>query len=367
MTGTTHPTPEQIARYRQRVAPPDELIEVDRHIGTCDQCHALVNPGNVAHMVTLVADEHEHLSYEELERYVDGEADDIDRELVRAHTEECEVCRRELADLSSARESLRGTVPPTSRGQRAWLLVAATVAIVVAGAAIVLLFPRAGTPLAPQTVSSPAVPQPPPADALPATLRARVNEVLRTGALKKPDVLAVLAGDSSGVRGTGDAASFSLERPVATAVVDARPQFRWTPLRGATSYSVTIVDNETGAIAATGSTDFNSWPPPHPLPRGRTYAWQVKARRGLREITVPRPPRPEALFRVASDQEAAEVSSWSKAGHLAAGILFAEHGFLDDAERELQLAADAGEARATTLLTEMRSWRALPNRRGALY
>jgi hypothetical protein len=84
----------------------------------------------------------------------------------------------------------------------------------------------------------------------------------------------------------------------------------------------------------------------------------VKANRDRETVIEPRPPHREALFRVASVAEAGEWGKAVKGDHLAAGIALAENGFLDDAERELQLASHSGDSRAADFLAQVRSWRA---------
>jgi anti-sigma factor RsiW len=48
----------------------------------------------------------EHLTYEELEAFVDGRADALERQLVEAHVELCARCSGELLDLAATRDAL---------------------------------------------------------------------------------------------------------------------------------------------------------------------------------------------------------------------------------------------------------------------
>jgi hypothetical protein len=94
----------------------------------------------------------------------------------------------------------------------------------------------------------------------------------------------------------------------------------------------------------------------------------VQARRGDDEIVAPVPPAPEARFRVLSQAEAARVSDVrSRYGesHLVRGILLAQAGVLDDAERELVslVEANAGIAEVQRLLDSLREQRKPLSRR----
>jgi hypothetical protein len=256
--------------------------------------------------------------------------------LIDGHVEECELCRNELADLTRVRHSIR-TAPAATHAAR-WLPVAAIVVLALVGG---LLFLRQESRTGQRAAGPAAQRHPPPA------APARIE------ALAKPAIVSSLSGQSSIL--LGDAATgptFALLAPVGTVVIDGRPRLEWAPLPRAGSYTVTIADAATGAIAASGSTGETSWQPPAPLAPGSTYSWQVTAHRGEVTVTSPRPPAPEALFRVAQRDEIAAMESWPREDHVRRGILFANQGFLDDAERELRLGG------AGALLAEVRSWRA---------
>ena len=71
---------------------------------------------------------------------------------------------------------------------------------------------------------------------------------------------------------------------------------------------------------------------------------------------MPQPADPEALFQIATRQQAVEIETLPE-DHLARAIALAQMGVLDDAERELRLAFDGGTPRADHLLRQVRSWR----------
>ena len=179
--------------------------------------------------------------------------------------------------------------------------------------------------------------------------------------------LPALIGDLRGTSGTlmsgvSGASSFQLVRPLATVVETDRPTFEWTRLQRATAYVVAVFDLEFNKVAESPRLAATAWQPPAPLARGRTYMWQVEALRGDEEIVVPAPPGPEARFRVLSQVEAARLADVrSRYGdfHLVRGILLAQAGSLDEAERELAslVEANPGIAEAQRLLDSLREQR----------
>ncbi len=101
-----HLDAEALDRYRRRVSPPAELLAVDAHIATCDRCYDAVR-ADVNAIDLPPADGHAHLTYEELEAFVDGRGDAVDRELISAHVGVCTTCASELTDLAALRDALR--------------------------------------------------------------------------------------------------------------------------------------------------------------------------------------------------------------------------------------------------------------------
>jgi hypothetical protein len=332
-----HPTPEQIDRYRTRVAPADELIAVDQHLAECDRCHATLArvATRQAGLPVLQTDsgESEHLTYEEMEQWLDGRADDVERELIEGHRDICDLCRNELADLARVRDAMRGAERGASKQgtfARVLLPIAAIIAIAAVGGLLLLQKDLEDT-------------------------RSRLSGQPGLPVLQRPAVIADLAGNASALRNGEDAhATFSLMQPVATVVLDPRPQLRWEPVAGAGSYTVTVVDADTGEVSFTGVSRTDSLQLDRSLERGRPYSWQVAAHRGDEVITAPRPPTPEVRFRVATKEQADAIAALPKEAHLQRGISLAKLGILDDAERELTLAR---EPEARGLLDRVRSWR----------
>lgn len=316
----THPTAGQLESYRRRTAAPADLLEVDAHIASCDRCFAAVR-----------ADA--HLTFEQLSAYVTRGGE---RALVERHIALCEPCRGEVNDLLRLRDAMR---PP--RRRLPWLAAAAALLAVVF---LAVWWSRREAP-APDAPPAVQTAQAPPPSAAPP----------REIALQKPAIVGELVPEERVLRGAARR-PFTLHAPVATVVLEDRPQFAWAATKSATSYEVVVADLQTSAVAATGASDTPAWRPDKPLPRGRTYAWQVTAHTGLESIMSPGHTGPEARFHVAT--AAAVTAVEAQTTPLDRGVAMAEHGALDDAERELQRAAEGGETRAAPLLAQVRAWRA---------
>jgi hypothetical protein len=195
---------------------------------------------------------------------------------------------------------------------------------------------------------------------LPETQRWAVAFAMRSGRLDPPWQIAgsrpVLRGDAPVLPG------FALRSPVATAVL-GQPAFRWTPLAGGETYQVKVFDANLAPAVESGAVSGTEWRPSRPLPPG-VYVWQVAARRAGEDRIAPGPGSPPARFRVLLAEQARSIESDVKAAggsHLALGILYANHGLVVEAERELEqvVAANPRSATARSLLASVRLWRAL--------
>ena len=199
------------------------------------------------------------------------------------------------------------------------------------------------------------------------SLRSEVRrmEARQPERLQRPAEIADLLAGGAVLRGPAAAPRLLPRSPLATAVLDGRPTFRWSPLPDAVTYRVTVFDRDFNPVADSGPVSSAEWRPARPLPAGAVYAWQVKARRGGGELTAPGPGSPQALFRVLAADRAAAIGRAARetgGSHLALGLLYARAGLLDDAERELSEAvreSPAAEA-PRELLATVRSWRPAP-------
>jgi hypothetical protein len=339
---STHPTAEQLERYRRRVASPDETRDVDAHVASCDRCWGMVRvDANPA--IVLPAT---HLTYDELEAYVDGRADLDDRAIVAEHVAQCAACREELADLTQVQNAGRASARPGRLKPALRLAAAAAMVMLVALGAWVWLTKSDGK-TGPEAANQPAVRRAMPPVAKPP----RTPDAVRALALVKPAIVDTLVRREGVLRGS-TAPAFRLQAPVGTVVLDDRPNFRWEAAPDAKSYDVAVADVESGSVAASGSCDTTWWRSAEPLRRGRTYSWQVTAHTAAgTAVVAPGPTAPEALFHVADEVETLPAEP------LERGVALANLGVLDEAEQSLERAAQNGAPNAAELLEEVRSWR----------
>lgn len=172
-----------------------------------------------------------------------------------------------------------------------------------------------------------------------------ITTALTTERIKTPPVLAELLPKSGTLMGSAEGpGSFALLSPIGTVVLTDRPTLRWHSLSGASGYIVSVLDSNANEVASSQSLTTTAWKVPHPLERGRSYSWQVRALKGGAEIRLPAPAAPDAKFRVLEQAKTDELERGKQSygnSRLVSGVLYAEAGLLDDAERELDALARA--------------------------
>jgi hypothetical protein len=350
-----HLSEEQIARYRERRTPPEQFLQVDDHVSQCAECRerlASANDLRAGLQRTDVASQGEHLAYEQLEAYVDGKMSEADRELAQTHLESCPTCSADVRDLQTFKAELAG---PKDQSKGGWWsafvamwLTRRRVAFAVTMAAVIVLavelgkrqmgpphgIPSSGTANSTRTETLLAIKTMSPEE------QAAVLEAISQQNIKTPVVLVGLRGPKETLLSEShEGARFEVLQPLGEVVLDARPLFRWQPLAGAISYSVAIFDPHLNPVQSSPALGTTQWSAAKPLPRGQTYLWQVTAKLSNGQmVSSPRPPNPEARFRVLDQTKADELSQFQAAhpeAHLALGILYAEAGMLEQAGHEL--------------------------------
>lgn len=180
-------------------------------------------------------------------------------------------------------------------------------------------------------------------EGVPPEARQAVSRALRSRRIESPSVLKGLGEDEGGtLMGGGGAAgaSFAPRWPVIKVVRETNPTFSWSPLAGAKSYRVSVVDSKFKPVAQSLPLDQLSWTTDASLARGAVYSWQVTATMADgTEITAPAAPAPQARFRVLDADAHDRLARLEKAApnsRLARGVAYAQAGLLDEAEAELK-------------------------------
>ncbi len=179
------------------------------------------------------------------------------------------------------------------------------------------------------------------ADDLPAGYQDLLKKALSGQRIEKSSQLQGLTRPPSALMGSNDPArEFSVIEPGGNVLMNDRPTFRWSKMEGATGYVVEVYDEQFKLVSSSPQVADFSWTAPQALPRGHVYSWQIKAIKDGQEITSPRPPAPQAKFRVLDQAKANELTRAKRAygsSHLMLGMLYAEAGLLKEAEAELRL------------------------------
>lgn len=177
------------------------------------------------------------------------------------------------------------------------------------------------------------------ADNLPGAYKTLVTRALTTQRIGKSSQLEGLTRPPSSLMSSDNQKEqFSVLYPVGDVMMTNYPTFRWSALEGATGYEVEVYDAQFTLVASSPRITKTSWATS--LARGYVYSWQVKAIKDGQEITSPRPPAPQARFRVLDHNRANELAKAKRAygsSHLTLAVLYADAGLLREAEQELRL------------------------------
>ena len=201
------------------------------------------------------------------------------------------------------------------------------------------------------------------ADNLPPSYQNLVRKALSTGRIEKSAQLQGLTRPPSSLMGSDNAQrDFSVLEPLGNVLLTNRPTFRWSALEGATGYVVEVYDETFTPVTASPQLTTLTWTTT--LPRGHVYSWQVKAIKDEQEITSPRPPEPQAKFRILDQAKANELANARRAhasSHLTLGLLYVDAGLLREAEQEFRLLqkANPNSELARSLLRQVQSMRRL--------
>ena len=359
-----HLTPPELAAYHQCRLPAADALLASDHVAECAECRARLLELGGSVRVAGSAEGTGELSYEDLAGWLDDELDPLTRREVADILARSPRARAELADLTAFRAEMNAApahdhsdslaprdakVRPFAR----WMLPVAA-AVVLGGAAIwwttrsqpdaahlitlrdgdrVIAFAQDGRSVA--------------LAALPGDVGGQVAGVIRSGRIELEPEVAEMIGRTGTLAGPEQAGSgLRVLEPVGTAVRDRRPRFRWSSESEAAAYQINVVEETSGALIVTEQLppDTTEWQPPDPMAAGEAYQWEVQAvRDGTVIANSPRPPEPEARFRVLSPAKLAELEEIKRASagsHLVMGVANARLGLIDEALREFRLLAE---------------------------
>lgn len=372
-----HLNQTQLQGYRDRTLALGEMVAVDAHLGGCGPCRsalAAIADGTSTASVLSGIDQarFRHLSYEQMDDWVEDRLDLGGRELVMAHIGTCPACARQLIAYQEYAPKMAAPIQtimvaatqPMPVKQPWWAFLrqpqyalgaAALVAFVIiagpwnrhsspeqtgailapTGTAVESTIPAQNSPLMSAALNTTEL------DNLPDSLRVGAKEVV-TGGESAPRPAAL-----KGLEPKGDA---TLEYPYAEVVAETEPVMRWKPFGD--SYDVSLFDARHSLIARRGGLKETSWTPPSPLVRDRMYTWEVESGGQKHRGT----------FRVLGENQRRElekVRAEQGSSHLVMGAVSEQLGLLTPAKREFEaMAKDSRQAQqAGKLLSHIEALR----------
>lgn len=183
-------------------------------------------------------------------------------------------------------------------------------------------------------------------DGVPPAEAKAIAAALQHGSLELPDDLKALSTIPKSIPIDDTMAGMPLVSCAATCVRATRPTLAWQAVEGAQEYTIVLFNQQGRPLYYGGPTGETSWTPPAPLQRGVTYTWRVAAYRpGAGAGSGSAPPASEKLagaasrFRVIDAASATALERALRAApgsRVAAGVLYARAGLLDDAGREFR-------------------------------
>ncbi|HKR11440.1 MAG TPA: zf-HC2 domain-containing protein [Pyrinomonadaceae bacterium] len=410
----------QLVGYEARTLNAEELLAVDRHLASCDACHDKLADLASGHSYDLLTDEEPfHLDYDQhLAPYVDGVADEIDREIIESHIALCSQCAEDIRDLKEFRKqpSLQAVpVVKVSRwtqwtNQWQWsprLAAAVAVAILIPGITTAVLLwtkyqplPQASIPeqlpgndngagrvaVQPSPESpgdGPVQPKEPLValndgarqitldenghskglESLPPDLRTTIENVLASRKFNLPPALFNLSESTGKLRGDTETEEMIEQLAPVRAVIESdRPVFRWGAFADASEYVVSVIDSKLRLVESSGSITGTEWTILKPLKRGETYSWQISAIVNGKTVISPKPPAPETQFKVLDKKAFGVIENARREqgnSHLTMAVLYWRYGLIEAAEREAQalVRANPGSPVAADLLRSLRALR----------
>jgi hypothetical protein len=375
---TEHLSQTQLLGYGARTLNSEELLAVDRHLASCDMCHdrlaAMLSEVSERPYDLSIDEEPFHLDYDQhLVPYVDGVANEIDREIIESHIALCTQCADDVRDLQVFRQQPALQTPRPLKESRwrmnPWRLlqprfaVALIIAIFGLGVTTAVWFwSRKSSPLPVHRVGPVATPEiykptpepspgrvatlPSPApsgdinmsreaplialndggrqitldkngrstglESLPSDLRTTVEKVLAARKFGRSPAFGFenLAESNGRLRGGSEPQDTIVQLSPAGVVLETdRPVFHWKAFEGASEYVITVHNSKLRQVENSGPVTGTSWSISKPLARGDTYSWQIRAVIDGRTVISPKPPAPETRFRVLGEKGMAAIET----------------------------------------------------------
>ena len=305
----------------------------------------------------------EHLTYEQMDAWVEDEMDQTGRELVMAHIGLCGFCAKQLksyesyAPVMSAPVAGPAQLVPFGARLRASLffstkarwpqlaMIALTIVVVALAPAVIRNARSSGRMGRGQQGSGMESIQS--LESLPPSLREAAREVVTADTPLRPTALQDLAPNVDP----------QIEYPASEVIEETQPELRWKPF--AASYSVSV--SGCGGKETAHATELTGehWTISTSLIRGAIYTWEVRASGSADLHHADEVHHADGvhrgMFRVLGDSEEQTLAQLraSGAGPLALGAVAQQFGLLSMAQREFEkLAKDLPRSQDAEKLLE---------------
>ena len=403
-------TKEKLQQLLSKKLQPGEIIVLNDHIESAEEATArttTIDSALAARLERSIVG-NDHLTYSQLAGYADDELAPAERALVADHIEFCHECRSDVEEVIQFRPAVVTTPTPSQTGWfgstrdvffRPVPVFASVVVLAAIGFSVWLFSSREAVPADDDVIvasadTDPVPEQAPPAqvdppkekdaltlslndggatvgitaggeiagyDSMPAGRRAELKRVLSGASLHLPDLRDLKAASGEFMsEGSNSSATFRINSPVGKVLLSTSPSFSWQAVPGADSYTVEVYDLNFKKVAASDHLKRTRWTTK--LPRGKTYVWQVTARKGDEIFKAPRPPASEARFRIVDGRSATEIATTKRnhpKSHLLLGIAYAKAGLIGEAIQEFERLArlNPGSELPKRMLRELRGAR----------
>jgi hypothetical protein len=384
-----HLTSAQIREYFDRTLTGEALRAADAHVAECEECGAaLLALLPSASSWAREPEDAVHISYEQLEAYTDGKLETDARQVVEVHIKSCTECTEQVKKFARLRDELTGLLrlhPRTTapQGSRPRLAVSYyTFGPILSAAVTCLVFaafilptsrlalnniqkkysslndkyrelqsqnsslqkqisnrPAGSSEKSPQIIQDGSMSLIPQSDGLhaidPNPVPAEVTRAFITGNVTINSHVGELKAQQS--ESKGEASPINDLAPGGAAVLTQQPTLHWTSSIKCASYDVTVFDAANNLVASTTGVTTTAWKVSPALQRGQNYMWAVTGDNTA--SALPMPPSNPARFRVLDDATAKEIVGYQQkyaGSSLTLGVLYANAGLIDDAERSLR-------------------------------
>jgi len=310
---TAHISREQLMKYRNRALAAQELVAVDGHLGACQTCREELAGLAAAPIATIAAVREarfEHLTYEQMDAWVEDQLDQTERELVLSHVGLCAPCARQLKAYESYAPAMAAPVSsitapaaiqaaqPMTFGEKLRAMFR-TPQIAMIAAAVALIAVLSPLMMKKSSVESPAL----------TSLDAVINE--------KPAAL-------NGLERNTDP---SLVYPVSEVVEERQPILRWNAFGSA--YTLAVFDTYGNRVARGTVLNDTHWLVPVALERGGEYRWQITSAGETRTATF-------RVLNESNEQKLSEIRA-TNPGPKALGAVAQQMGLLSLAQQQFEL------------------------------